>query len=297
MDIVKLRAFYTVAKLGSISRAAKELNYTQPAISAQIRYLENMLDARLLEKEGRRIHLTEAGRIILPFVERLLRDYDMIIAAIPKSINPEKSHFRIGASSLPGVHLIPQILAEFNTKFPDVSFSLLIDKATRIERMIIDHYIDVGIIGRKKIHPPLPSFNEYLLKKDDLVAVVAAKHLFSSKECISLEELSQMPLILPQRDVLTRRSVEERFHQRGYAVHVAFEVSNTEAIKRMVSHNLGITILPSSSVQQEIEAGWLVALPVTNLNLYRYIYLISRKTADLDPNLQSFIDFAIQRCS
>lgn len=295
MDVIKLRSFCTVAKFRSLSKAAKELNYTQPAISAQIRDLEDTLNVRLLEKIGRSIHLSEAGRIILPFAKRLLRDYDMIITAIPKAINPERNYLRIGASSLPGVHFVPQLLSEFNARYPDVCFSLLIDKANRLERMILDHHIDVGIIGRKGPHVAVHSVDEHLLKRDELVAVVAAAHPFASKDQLSIEDLSRIPLILPQRDVLTRRSVEERFHKRGYPVRIAFEVTNTEAIKRMVGYNLGVTILPRSSVEREVEAGWLVALPVANLDLFRYLYLINRKTEDTNPCLQAFIDFAIHR--
>lgn len=291
MDIIKLRAFYTVAKLKSISRAARELNYTQPAISAQIRDLEDTLNTKLLEKEGRKIHLSEAGRIMLPYAERLLRDYDMIISSIPKEMDPKKGFLRIGASSLPGVHLVPGILADFSVKNPDVYFSFVIDKANRIERMIFDHHIDVGFIGKKREHFGPSAFNELLIKKDELVAVLSSKHPYSERESISVEELSQIPLIMPQRDVLTRRSVEERFHQSGRSVHIAFEVSNTEAIKRMIGHNLGVTILPRSAVKMEIEAGWLRAVPVTKLELYRYVYLVSRKSKSLDPQLQAFIDF------
>lgn len=284
-----------MAKLKSISKAARELNYTQPAISAQIRDLEDTLNTKLLEKEGRKIHLSEAGRIMLPYAERLLRDYAMIIASIPKEMDPKKSFLRIGASSLPGVHLVPNILAGFLKENTDVYFSFIIEKANRIEKMIFDHQIDVGFIGRKREHSAPSAFNEILIKKDELVAVLSAQHPLSVRESISVEELLQIPLIMPQRDVLTRRCVEERFHQSGHSVHIAFEVSNTEAIKRMIGHNLGVTILPRSAVKQEIEAGWLRAVPVAKLELYRYVYLVSRKTKSLDPHLQAFLDYTKAR--
>ncbi|HQJ23304.1 MAG TPA: LysR family transcriptional regulator [Rectinema sp.] len=297
MDIIKLRAFFAVAKLKSISRAAGELNYTEPAISYQIRALENMLNVKLFQKEGRKIGLTEAGRMIFPFVKRLLHDYDMIISAIPKSLDFKEAFFRIGASSLPGVHLVPQILSEFIKFYPNVSFSLSIDKASHLERMILDRRADIIIIGKKRIHADLLDFNEYLLRKDELVVVAASNNAFGLGSCISVENLSKIPLILPQRDVLTRRSVEERFHQLGYSLPIAFEVSNIEAIKQMVSYNLGVTVLPRLSVEKEIEAGWLVAMPVIDLNLYRYIYLISRKEEDIPTYLQLFINFIIEKFS
>jgi len=152
-------------------------------------------------------------------------------------------------------------------------------------------------LGKKRIHADLLDFNEYLLRKDELVVVAASNNAFGFGSCISVENLSKIPLILPQRDVLTRRSVEERFHQLGYSLPIAFEVSNIEAIKQMVSYNLGVTVLPRLSVEKEIEAGWLVAMPVIDLNLYRYIYLISRKEEDIPTYLQLFINFIIEKFS
>lgn len=293
MDIVKLRAFLTVAKLKSISEAARELNYTQPAVSAQIRDLENILGITLFEKSGRKLRLSEPGRIVLPYVERLLRDYDLINSAIPQALDSSRAYLRIGASSLPGVHLVPQLLADFGRSFSDICISLSIEKANRIERMVLDRQIDIGFIGRKVEYAPRTHLNEYLVKKDSLVAIVSSSHPLAGKKSISLDELSRIPLILPHRDVLTRRSVEERFHQLGYSVDLAFEVSNTEAIKRMVTCNLGASVLCQSSVQKEVDAGWLSALLVDELDLSRFIYIISRKTEKIPPGFDDFLQFAI----
>ena len=291
MDMIKLRAFCTVAKLNSISEAAKQLNYTQPAISAQIRDLEDAFKVKLLEKIGRGIRVSEPGRIILPYAERLLRDYESIYAAIPQALDPNRGYLRIGASRLPGVHLVPKLLSDFGRTFPDICVSLCIEKANRIERMILDHHIDAGFVGRKSLRAPRPSLNETLLIKDDLVAVVSIDNPLSHRSEITIEELSKVPLIMPQRDVLTRRSVEERFHHLGYSIDLAFEVSNAEAIKRMVSYGLGASILCKSSIEKEVAAGWLVSLTVKNLDLSRYIYLYTRKSEALGRSLGEFMEF------
>jgi DNA-binding transcriptional LysR family regulator len=291
MDIIKLRAFCTVAKLNSISEAAKQLNYTQPAISAQIRDLENIFKVKLLERVGRGIRVSESGRIILPYAERLLRDYDSINAAIPQALDPDRGYIRLGASSLPGVHLVPQLLADFGRSFPEICFSLSIEKANRIEKMILDRQIDAGFIGRKSPRSPRPSLEEHLLMNDRLVAIVAPANRLAAKNELSIEDLAFEPLILPSRDMLTRRSVEERFHHLGLALDLAFEVNNTEAIKRMVAQNLGASILCELEVRREVEAGWVKALPVRGLDLSRYIYLYARKNEPLDPPFQEFLEY------
>jgi DNA-binding transcriptional LysR family regulator len=294
MDVIKLRAFYTVAKYRSISRAARELNYTQPAISAQIRDLEDIFNVKLLEKVGRRIRLSEAGRIILPYVEHLLRDYEQIVTAIPKALHPGKASLRIGASILPAVHLVPELLAAFLKSHPDTGISLQIDKANHIRRMVLDHQLDIGIIGTRKPLPPHSSLEEHFLLKDEMVAVTALDHPFARQMRVSIGELAESPLILPPRDTLTRRSVEERFHKLGYAVNLLFEIANTEAIKSMVSCGLGLSIMCLSSVRREVKAGWLAVIPVENLDLSRQVSLICRPPEASDQVFRDFVDFALK---
>ncbi len=293
MDVIKFRAFCTVASLGSISKAAERLNYTQPAISAQIRELEHELKARLFERVGRHVRLTEAGRMLQPHADRLLRDFDECRRSMPRPKDSLGGYIRIGASSLPGVHLLPGLLAEFRKRIPDISFNVTVQSAYQIERLLFDNQIDVGFLGRRNPNRKNSRVAEHPLIKDDLVAIVPPGHPWSEKTEVGLVDFPDEPLILPPRNILTRRSVEEKFRRAGVEMNLAFEVGNAEAIKRMVSCGLGVSIICSCAVSKEVESKWLASVPLSGLRMPRYISLVTNREQEAQPDLRAFIDFVL----
>jgi len=295
MDTTKLQAFCTVAELRNFSEAAKRLNYTQPAISAQIRELENELKVLLFKKVGKKVELSDAGKALLPSAETLLRNFQECRLVLPGSSEKDNHILKIGASSLPGVHLLPGLLEKAHRFFPDLGFSLGINNNYQIERMLFARQIEVGFVGRKRAHSAKGALSEHLLMKDQLVAVFPPGHPLAERTEISIGELAGLPMILPPRNILTRRQVEERFHQLGLVFELALEVSNTEAIKQLVEHNMGITILCSSAVRKEAEAGWLRSVPVSGLELSRCFYLLILNDAKHLPVAEKFINFVLNQ--
>ena len=295
MDVVKFRAFYTVARLKNISKAAKQLYYTQPAVSAQIRELENSYGTRLFRRVGQRLELTEAGAELFPYAERLLNMFEESVTVVHDVNDAASRLVRIGASSMPGIHLVPGLIAEFRATHADNTFSLRIASAARVEQLLVAAEVDVAILGRPARVPKKLQFTEVLLLKDQLVAVVSHQHHYAGRSSLELADLSDQPLILPSRDLLTRKAVEERLRGLHLVFNLAFEVSNTEAIKRMVIHNLGMTIMCASMVATEASCGWLEAIPVSGLNLYRDVCLAYHTQGTIAPAQQQFIDFVVTR--
>ena len=295
MDTTKLQAFCTVAELKSFSEAAKRLNYTQPAISAQIKELENELSVTLFNKTGKKVELSDAGRTLLPIAGKLLKDFQDCRQAVLGNLDEEHRLVKIGASSLPGVHLLPGLVEKVKAIYPEMTFSIGINNNYQIERMLFARQIELGFVGRKRIRAPHGALSEYLLLKDDLVAVFPKAHPLASRDCLGIEELAGLPLILPPRNILTRRQVEERFHQLGLPFSLALEIGNTEAIKRMVEHNIGITILSRSAVNKESVIGWLRAVPVEGLLLSRYFCLLTLRNAKRSTASREFIEFVLDQ--
>ncbi|TVQ35406.1 MAG: LysR family transcriptional regulator [Spirochaetaceae bacterium] len=295
MDVVKFRAFYTVARLKNISKAAEQLYYTQPAVSAQIRELENSYGTRLFKRVGQRLELTEAGAELFPYAERLLNMFEESVNVVHDVSDAASRLVRIGASSMPGVHLVPALMAEFRAAHADNTFSLRIANAARIEQLLVSAEVDVAILGRPARVPKKPHFTEVLLLKDPMVAVVSHQHDYAGRSSLELADLSDQPFILPSRDFLTRKAVEERLRGLNLVFNLAFEVSNTEAIKRMVIHNLGMTIMCASMVATEASCGWLESIPVSGLNLHRNVYLAYHTQETIAPAQQQFIDFVVTR--
>ncbi|GAB1455987.1 selenium metabolism-associated LysR family transcriptional regulator [Spirochaetota bacterium] len=277
MDTIKLQAFCTVAALRSFSDAAKQLNYTQPAISAQIRELENELKVPLFKKAGKRVELSEAGETILPYAERLLRDFNGLKNVLPDNEASSRNIVKIGSSSLPGVHLVPALMKKAKSNFPDMAFSLAINNNYQVERMLYANQIDVGFAGRKQMQTTKGALTEHLLVKDDLVVVLPPSHPLAERRDLRVEDIAGLPLILPPRNILTRRQVEERFRQLGFGLDITLELGNTEAIKQLVAHGMGATILCRSAVEEETAGGRLRAVSVLGLELSRFFCLLTLK--------------------
>jgi DNA-binding transcriptional LysR family regulator len=295
MDTIKIQAFCTVAELKSYSEAAKRLNYTQPAISAQIRELENELKVPLFKKNGKKVELSEAGKAILPFAERLLRNFQGLKKILPGNQEQDNHVVKIGASSLPGVHLVPSLMEKAKSIHPGMSFSLTINNNYQVERMLYANQIEVGFAGRKRMRAAAGALTEHLLVKDDLVAVFPPSHPMSGCSEIRIEDLAGLPMILPPRNILTRRQVEERFRQLGLAFEIGLEMGNTEAIKKLVEHGLGVTILCRSAVHQEAAAGSLCPISVLGLDLSRFFCLLTLERQRRSKASTDFIEFVLDK--
>lgn len=295
MDTIKLQAFCTVAELKNFSEAARKLNYTQPAISAQIRELENELKVTLFKKDGKRVELSDAGKAILPHAEQLLGNFQGLKCALPDSVEQRSLLVKIGASSLPGVHLVPGLMEKARSEYPLMSFSLSISNNYQIERMLYANQIEVGFVGRKRMQPPNGAMTEHLLMRDDLVAVFPPGHPLAECAELRIGDLAGLPLILPPRNILTRRQVEERFHQVGLGLEIALEIGNTEAIKHLVEHGIGITILCRSAIQKEAAAGRLCPVAVSGLDLARYFCLLTLKHQPRSKAAADFIEFIVEK--
>ncbi|MFQ3621695.1 MAG: LysR family transcriptional regulator [Spirochaetales bacterium] len=294
MDIIKLRAFYTVATLQSISEAAKQLNYTQPAISAQIRELENELKLKLFERRGRNVRLSEGGKLFLSFAETLLKDFEACKNALQRIKEQPSSQLRIGASALPGMYLLPDLLGAFISQHLGITFSLNIQSAYQIERMLFDQQIDVGFLGRKKAYPEKSVFHPHLLLKDRHVLVVSPQHALARQDSVNLKTLSEIPLILPPRNTVTRRSIESAFRKAGVRPPIIYEVSNIETIKRMVTLTPTASILCNLAVQKELSQQTLAALPIEDFPLVRFIYVVTRKAFVPTVALETFLTFVLE---
>lgn len=295
MDTIKLQAFCTVAALRSFSDAAKQLNYTQPAISAQIRELENELKVPLFKKAGKRVELSEAGETILPFAERLLRDFNGLKNVLPDNEASSRNIVKIGSSSLPGVHLVPALMKKAKSNFPDMAFSLAINNNYQVERMLYANQIDVGFAGRKQMQTTKGALTEHLLVKDDLVVVLPPSHPLVERRDLRVEDIAGLPLILPPRNILTRRQVEERFRQLGFGLDITLELGNTEAIKQLVAHGMGATILCRSAVEEETTGGRLRAVSVLGLELSRFFCLLTLKGQRMSRASKDFIAFVLDK--
>ena len=291
MDTIKFRAFCTVAELHSISKAAEKLYYTQPAISTQIRGLETEYGARLFRRNGKRIELTEAGQELLPIARQILKLFEDSANAVRRVAAVENHNVHLGASGMPGVHLVPELVARFKEKYPQHIVAISIANAYQLERMMADGEVDLGIFGRSVPIQSTGRFMEIELFEDPLVLVVGNNHPLACQETIKADQLMGESLILPPQRILTRTSVDERLKQLNVQTKLAFEIANSEAIKRMVANHLGVSIMCESVVKAESRVGWLKAIPIHGLMLSRKVYLSYPQEKESNPAIKELVTF------
>ena len=296
MDLIKLKAFSIIARTGSFSKAAEELFVTQPAVSAQIKDLERLYEVKLFERIGHSIELTEEGKALLPYAELIVKAIEESKYAVEDIKNSRIGSIRVGASALPGMYMLPEIISFFNKEYPGVSVSLKVSFATEIRKMISNNELEIGIVGsyNKRISQAQGNGSilvEELLCNDRMVLIVSPEHSLANRDKILLGELANEPMILPPRAALTRRSIEEQFKELNIPLRIVSEFGNVELIKRMVQKNFGVSIIPRTAVRKEQKENLLRAIEISNLNMERHILVIYRKNKNFSDSLKAFHGF------
>ncbi len=292
MNYQNLRAFLAVARNRGISRALNELHLTQPAVSRQILALEESLGTPLFLRKGRFLTLTEAGEILQQHAVRAFQLLTEAREEIDGLKGLIRGHLRISAASTVGIYMIPDVLGEFKTQYPGIEVILDISNKERVIRHVRDGTADLGFVG-----PPVPvpeiATETYL--EDDLVLIVSPHHWLASRDTVSAKLLAEDVFILREKGSGTREIMEEELRQAGVSLRQAMELGSTEAIKKAVSANLGISIVSSRAVSLEVMLGHLCAVRVSDLNLHRPIYMLYLRNSPLSSAAEGFRRFLSTR--
>ncbi len=276
MDISNIQAFVTVAATGSFSRAAEQLYLTQPAVSKRITALEEQLGARLFDRIGRRITLTEAGTVLRPRAEHILAELEDSRRAIANLKHTITGSLSIGTSHHIGLHRLPPVLRAFTVNYPDVKLDLHFMDSEAACRTVEQGDLELGIVTL----PPTPSSNLNTLPvwDDPLSIVVSDEHPLATKKRLSAAELAEHTAILPSRGTYTRELLEQVIAPLAINLCVGLSTNHLETIKMMVSVGLGWSILPQTMVDQNT-----CPLSVTGIRLQRTLGVI-RHTSRTQSN-------------
>jgi DNA-binding transcriptional LysR family regulator len=287
-NLSNLRTFLAVARHQGISRALNELHLTQPAVSRQILALEESLGTHLFVRRGRFLALTEAGHILQQYavrVSQLLTEAQEEIDGLKGLI---RGHLRISAASTIGIYMIPDVLGEFKSQYPGIEIRLNISNKEEVLRNVQAGTADIGFVG-----PPVPgselAVETYL--EDDLVLIVSPQHWLASRDTISAQMLTEDVFILREHGSGTREILEEELRRAGVSLQHAMELGSTEAIKKAVAANLGLSIVSTRAVTLEVMLGHLCAVRVSDLNLRRSIYMLYLRNTPLSSAAEGFRRF------
>jgi DNA-binding transcriptional LysR family regulator len=292
MDTRQLAAFCAVVERRSFSQAADRLGVTQPAVSQQVRALEERLGRRLLDRSGRRVEPTESGLRVYRSAQRLLQVEQQLVEELGGDEAGElRGTLAIGASTGPGAHLVPLLLCEFQRAHPAVRVALAVSDTQAVIDQVADRSIEVGVVGASRRHRAL-SFHPLVL--DEIVLAVSPGHRFAGRE-VELDELRDEQLIVMQEGAGVRQVIEDELRRAGVRsrdLGPRIELGLQESVKSAVAAGYGIAFISRTAIEGELAAGTLASARVARLSPARQIYVVRARGRILTRAAEVFLAFA-----
>jgi DNA-binding transcriptional LysR family regulator len=288
MTLRQLEVFLAVAREKSFSLAAKKIHSSQPTLSEHISELESDLGKQLFFRRGRRrvVTVTEAGRVFAQFAEQAVSAVEGARQALAELDGLAHGSLLIGASTTPGLYVLPRIVAAFRTKYPGVDVKLQIANSQTIEARVRERELDLGIVGGHALRPGQECLAAGML--DELVLIVPPAHAWARRREVAPESFADEPLLVREEGSATR-SVTERALQR-VKFRVAMELDHTEAIKQGVMAGLGVAFVSRYAVQGEIAAGRLRALRLRGVRIQRHFHVIHHEARRVTASARAFME-------
>jgi LysR family transcriptional regulator, low CO2-responsive transcriptional regulator len=290
MDFDQLETFIEVARLSSFSRAAEKRFRTQPAISSQIRSLEEDVGARLLDRSGGKVSLTASGKLFLKFAEETLDARKAATTAIAETERVPRGEIVVGANEGTCLHILPEVFAHFKKQYPDVAVNIRRADYAKVLESVIDNSVDFGVVSLPVTDNRLTAV---LIHRDDLVLIVTPRHPLAKLKSASAVDIAQYPLVMPKVGH-TRDALDQLFHERKLKPRYAMELDSSELLKRFVAADVGVGFIARSNVQEDVRANVLAAVLLADVQIRRDLALVFRKDKALSRAALAFIDIAVK---
>ena len=293
MDFDQLETFLEVARHASFSRAAEKRFRTQPAISSQIRSLEEEVGAKLFDRSGGKVSLTAGGKAFQKYVEETLDARKAMLVAIAEMERVPRGEIIVGANEGTCLHILPEVFADFKKQSPDVSVNIKRADYSGILESVIDNSVDFGVVSLPVTDNRL---TVVLIHRDELVIIVPPSHPLGKMKSAPIAEAAKFPLVVPKVGH-TRDSLEELFHERRLKPNYTMELDSSELLKRFVAAGVGVGFIARSNVVEDVRARSLAAITIADAQVRRDLALVFRKDKALSRAALAFIDIAVKHKS
>lgn len=270
----RIRVFHAVATHLSYSRAAQELDISQPAVSFHIRGIERDLGVNLFERVGNHMYLTSAGRILAEDTQRMLLLEEEAWIALTELKGLDRGVLVVGASATIGIYLLPEVLGGFREAHPGVKVNLRLGNKARTLERLRDNELDFGLVAGPMRDTDLVA-EPYL--EDELVLIVSPEHRFARRPPTQAAELRRETFLVRERGSGTQQLMEERLFQLGVEPADTMQLGSTEAIKQAVAANLGLSLASRYAIRHEIASGRVAQVATPMLTIDRQLLLVHHK--------------------
>jgi LysR family transcriptional regulator, low CO2-responsive transcriptional regulator len=291
MDFDQLEIFLEVARLSSFSRAAEKRFRTQPAISSQIRALEEEVGARLLDRSGGRVSLTATGKLFFKYAAETIERRKTILTEIAETERVPRGEIVVGANEGTCLHILPEVFAQFKREYPNVSVSIKRSDYAKILESILENTVDFGIVSLPVNDNRLVA---QLVHRDHLVVITAPNHPLSTRKTATVAEVAAFPLVLPRLGH-TRDALDALFYDHHLQPNVAMELDSSELLKRFVAAGVGVGFIALSNIEEDIRAKALVAITLAETQIRRDLALVCRKDKSLSRAARAFMEIAMKQ--
>ena len=288
MDLDNLKTLIEVAKLGSFSRAAEKVLRSQPAVSAQIRQLEQEYGQRLFDRNAKSVRLTPAGEVVLDYARQLLALHARSQQAVSEQDGVRTGTLSIGANEGTFLYVLPRILAEYHKQFPRVKISVYRSFTHKVTGKVEEGVVDLGVLTMPVKSPSLESIPVF---RDRILLMVGPASPLFKKKSATLEEFSAQPIILPKTGSI-RRLMERHLRPFREQLNVTMELTSVVMIKRFVRAGFGVSLICRSFAAENVRRGEVSLLKVEELDWWRELALVYRKDRSLPLVASAFVEIA-----
>jgi DNA-binding transcriptional LysR family regulator len=291
MEIRKLDAFCRVVELKSFTRAGEAMLLSQPTISEHIRSLEEELGQKLVDRLGREVEVTPAGRVLYGYARKIMQTRHEAVQAMEQYSGKLVGRILLGCGTIPGTYILPELIGRFRAQYPSIKATLSISSSRIISRKVLEGELEFGVVGARWNNSGL-SWREIF--SDELTLAVHPVHPWALKETVSIQDVIHEPFIMREPESGTRKVFSRILEENGLkesSLKEVAEIGSTAAIKEAVKAGIGVSILSRYAVKDDVDCGRLVAVAIDENRMHRPFYLIQRKNRALSPVASVFLEY------
>jgi DNA-binding transcriptional LysR family regulator len=284
-----IEAFFYAAKKGSFTKAAQELGVSQPTISGNIAALEQALGTSLFERKGKRVLLTEAGKIYFDYCEKMVRLREEALFAIEEFIGLSRGTLSLGASNIPAVYILPKVISRFRNEFPKVVVKMRVGDSAEIERGVLEGEFHLGFIGRM---PEDKALSGESFAEDEVVLAVSPNSPYAKEDTISIKQLAEVPLVFREEGSATLevfRGAIKRHKISEDGLNIVAVLGSTESVKRAVREGVGVGVVSLISIEDELELGVVKVIRIEGIKMSRKFFWVYRTSGFLPPAARKLV--------